>query len=342
MGFDVEQLRDRLLRPRRPNEARQESDPGFDKLSDASSYDRHAQTYERYVDQLGGPLADRICDLAEIAPGDRILDVGCGSGVSTRRAAERTGAEGSVVGIDLSRGMVDSACAQPVPAGAARTDYLVMDAEALDLEAASFDVVISLCAVLHFPAIASALSECRRVLRPGGRLVVAFGKGRPSAPIPLVAHAVRRGMRTLRRPFRPELRAPDALIAEIGRELPPPEQPLSPRWTTAGSPRRALLREIQAAGFAAVSETWAGHELRFSSAEEFAEAQLSIVTFARKQLESAPPQTRAAINGRLVARAQGTLDRGGELVYPYGAFFVTADAPLDRVPPTQAHGRAHD
>lgn len=57
-----------------------------------------------------------------------------------------------------------------------------MDAELLHLPNADFDAVVSLCAVLHFPQIANAMDEMYRVVRPGGRLVVSFGRGKPIDP----------------------------------------------------------------------------------------------------------------------------------------------------------------
>ena len=82
----------------------------FDKARDAASYDDVAEAYARYIDnRLSPPLACRICDLAELAPGERVLDVGTGTGVAALEAVRRVGPSGLVTAIDLSEGMIRTA-----------------------------------------------------------------------------------------------------------------------------------------------------------------------------------------------------------------------------------------
>ena len=132
-------------------------DPNF-KQRDGSSYDAYAETYDHYIELLAAPLARRLCSLAQLRAGQHVLDVGCGTGLATRWAARAVAPSGSVLGIDLSAGMIDTAVKAGVPPKAAPLEFRVMDAEALDLPDESFDAVVSLCAVLHFPDIAAGLS----------------------------------------------------------------------------------------------------------------------------------------------------------------------------------------
>ena len=109
---------------------------------------------------------------AALAPGERVLDVACGTGLTAVEAAGAVGPHGNVVGIDLSARMVDAARQRAVERGTANVAFARMDAESLDLPNASFDVVLCELGLMYVPDPARALSEMHRVLRPGGRLVV--------------------------------------------------------------------------------------------------------------------------------------------------------------------------
>jgi ubiquinone/menaquinone biosynthesis C-methylase UbiE len=110
------------------------------------------------------------------APGERVLDVACGTGLVAFPAARAVGAGGHVLGIDLSGQMVDAArerAAARRHEATANIGFARMDAEALDLPDASFDVVLCALGLMYMPEPEQALREMRRVLRPGGRLGLA-------------------------------------------------------------------------------------------------------------------------------------------------------------------------
>jgi SAM-dependent methyltransferase len=131
--------------------------------------DDTAVAYERdFVPAIFAQWPPQLADIAEIAPGDRVLDVGCGTGVLAREAAGRVGPSGRVTGLDLNDGML----------GVARRLRPEIDwrqGDALDLPFAdhAFDVVASQFALMFFPDRPRALREMWRVLAPGGRLAVA-------------------------------------------------------------------------------------------------------------------------------------------------------------------------
>jgi SAM-dependent methyltransferase len=128
-----------------------------------------AEVYEScFVPAIFGAWAGRVADAAGIQRGDRVLDVGCGTGVLAREALRRVGQEGQVVGLDLNAGML---------AVAARTEPNIEwrpgDAASLPFEDGRFDVVVSQFALMYFPDRGAALREMWRTLAPGGRLAVA-------------------------------------------------------------------------------------------------------------------------------------------------------------------------
>lgn len=139
-----------------------------------------AQNYERhFVPVVGAPFARRLLDAARLAPGERVLDVACGTGIATRLAAEAVGPTGTVTGADVNPGMLDVARAA-VPAEAGITWHQA-PAEDLGLPDSSYDVVLCSLGFMFFPDKPQALREMRRVLAPGGRTVL--GTPGPTPPL---------------------------------------------------------------------------------------------------------------------------------------------------------------
>jgi ubiquinone/menaquinone biosynthesis C-methylase UbiE len=128
-----------------------------------------AANYERYfVPAIGAPLAHDLIELAELRPGEHVLDVACGTGVVTRLAAERVG-DSAVAGVDVNPGMLEVA---RNAAPDAAIEWHEASAEALPLGDATFDVVLCQMGLQFFPDRQGALREMQRVLRPGGRVVL--------------------------------------------------------------------------------------------------------------------------------------------------------------------------
>jgi ubiquinone/menaquinone biosynthesis C-methylase UbiE len=128
-----------------------------------------AENYERFfVPLFGRPVAGDLMGVAALKPGERVLDVACGTGVVTRLAAERTGA--TVTGLDLNPGMIE--VAKSVTPDNMSIEWHQSSAEEMPLPDDAYDVVLCQLSLQFFPDKPAALKEMRRVLAPGGRLIL--------------------------------------------------------------------------------------------------------------------------------------------------------------------------
>jgi SAM-dependent methyltransferase len=111
--------------------------------------------------------------LGRIEPGSVVLDLGCGAGTDLLIAAQMTGPEGRVIGVDMTTSMLDEAAESAKEMGLASVELHESLIEELPLEPASIDVVISNGVIDLVPDKDAVFDEIDRVLRPGGRLQVA-------------------------------------------------------------------------------------------------------------------------------------------------------------------------
>ena len=140
--------------------------PSFDNYGGSAP-----ENYERYfVPAIAAPLAAELLDAAALSPGERVLDVACGTGIVTRVAAERVGADGAVAGVDINPGMLGIArSAAPPELG---IEWHEASVEALPFQTGTFDVVLCQLGLQFFPDKLAALRQVRRVLASRGRLVL--------------------------------------------------------------------------------------------------------------------------------------------------------------------------
>lgn len=145
-----------------------------------------------------GSFRREVLDLARLEPGERVLDVGCGTGGLALAAKRRVGAAGVVHGIDPSEEMIEAARAKARRAGL-EIRFDVGAAQGLERPDASFDAVLATLVLHHLPhdALVAALREIVRVLAPGGRfLAVDIDLADPANPRGSPhAHAHRAGAR---------------------------------------------------------------------------------------------------------------------------------------------------
>ena len=136
-------------------------------------WDLAAEEYEPLWQRQLADARSALFSAASVAAGERVLDVACGTGLVALDAARIVGAEGRVVGVDLAGKMVAAARARAAVLGLSNVTFQRMDAQKLELPDASFDVVLCALGLMYVPDPVAALSEMRRILRPGGRMVAA-------------------------------------------------------------------------------------------------------------------------------------------------------------------------
>jgi SAM-dependent methyltransferase len=122
-------------------------------------------------DILLAPVAGILIDRAAPGPGERVIDVGCGSGATTIAFAQKVGPSGHVLGIDVSGPMLARA-RQSTPVELP-VDFVLADATIYPFDPASFDLLTSRFGVMFFAEPAASFANMRKALRPSGRLAFA-------------------------------------------------------------------------------------------------------------------------------------------------------------------------
>lgn len=300
-------------------------DENFKRL-DASSYDPVQEAYDRFTEVIVTPLAKRIVALAGIRQSDRVLDVATGTGVVARAVASDVRPAGGIVGIDLSDGMLATARRNATTAGYA-IDFQKADAEALTLPDQSFDVVLSLFGLMHFPHPDAAVAQMFRVLKPGGRVVIGVGSSPARDSSAHIGYACSRTWEIIETARGRWLAAPAYLDGLVRKHIPAETETETAEITRSGHPGSFLPRLVRAAGFTNLQRSWQGYAPEFRTAGEFWDLQATYSTFARKRLSHATPTQAQAVKDEFFATCEAVLGRGGRLVYRYGALFVAARRP---------------
>jgi SAM-dependent methyltransferase len=182
------------------------------------------------LDRQLAPLGRRAMAGLAAGAGERILDIGCGAGQTTLDLAAAVAPDGEVLGVDISRPLLEVARSRRAPAG---VSFVEADAQTHPFPGASFDGAFSRFGVMFFSDPKAAFANVRRALRPGGRL--AFVCWRPLLENPIMT-------------------VPMAAAAKHLPEPPPPAGPNAPGPFAFADPER-VRRILGEAGFADVAVT---------------------------------------------------------------------------------------
>jgi SAM-dependent methyltransferase len=207
----------------------------------ADAWDRYFDWYSRAF----APLMAWCADAIAAAPGMRVLDVAAGSGQPSLTIAPRIQPGGTILGIDFSPEMLAVAERRARQAGAANVSFKTMDAEQLELPDASFDAVTCACGLIFFPDAHRALTEMRRVLKPGGRVAIGVWDEPSKSPFVTVGGGA---------------------LSQFHAPTPPnPNSPGAFRF----SKRDVLERVLRDAGFSEITITSVAMPIDFKSTQEY-------------------------------------------------------------------------
>jgi SAM-dependent methyltransferase len=151
-----------------------------------------ADQYER-MDRAVADLTKSLLDLARPQAGERVLDIGCGSGTTVLELAARVGPGGHVLGADISNQSVTRARQRIADAGLRHAEVVVGDVSAHPFEQNSFELAFSRFGVMFFSDPRAAFANVRRAIKPGGRVALAVFRAAsenlfPSGPLEAVRH----------------------------------------------------------------------------------------------------------------------------------------------------------
>ena len=139
-------------------------------------WDRAVGHYQTYWQRQLRPAHDGTLAAARLAPGERVIDIACGTGLVALPAAEAVGPMGRVLATDISQRMVDDTAKRAAELGLTNVDVLRCDAENLgparDVTGVEFDVALCALGLMYVPQPAAAMREFARVLHPGGRAAI--------------------------------------------------------------------------------------------------------------------------------------------------------------------------
>jgi enediyne biosynthesis protein CalE5 len=213
-------------------------------------------------------VSRKLVELAEIEPGDRVLDVAAGTGEPSLTAAQVVGPEGQVVATDISAEMLAYARERAETAGIGNVEYVEVDASALDFPPESFDAAVSRWGIIFEPEAEAAAARIRGFLKPGAKM--AISSWGPPERVPMLSVPMRTVMTRLNVP------------------PPPPGTPGPLSRPTA----EAIGGLLEGGGFTDVEVEELEFAMDWDSPEEFARFVREIAPPVSALMAAHPPEVR--------------------------------------------------
>ncbi len=257
------------------------------------------QTYEAFfVRYQFRPWAGELLDRAKPQPGERVLDVACGTGIVARMVAQRTNGQARVVGLDVSPAMLEGARSAAASEGV-EIAWHEGSADSLPFPDASFDLVVVQQGLQFFPDKAAAVGEMYRVLDAGGRVVSSTWTEIANSPLfEVLSDLVQKHLGA------PALHMPFSL-----------------------SDRETLRSLFVDAGFDAVEVERVTRTVRFPANDMFVDLSLASAAAAVPALQSMSEAERAALTEAVRSEMEAPRQayaEGDELVFPMETHVVLA------------------
>ena len=259
---------------------------------------------EDQLEEVGRLPGELAMDRLDLLPGQKVVDLGCGSGTTTLELAARVGPGGEVAGVDISAEMLARGRERAARAGTGNIEFVHADVQVHDLGEARFDAAYSRFGVMFFADPATAFANVRRALRPGAALSFVCWQSVFDNEWMLI---------------------PGAAVASVTGSLPPMPGPGEPGPFSLADPGR-VRAVLEAAGFGSVAVEPHGDQVVISE-DRIPEVALTSVRVGgvREALRDADQQTReralAAIEEAMRARLHD-----GQVRASRGVLLVTGSA----------------
>jgi ubiquinone/menaquinone biosynthesis C-methylase UbiE len=244
------------------------------------------------------PFAAFLLEITDLRPGERVVDVACGTGAVVRQAVQIVGPDGAVVGIDLNPAML-AVGQSVVRANGTPVEWREANAQALPLEDNSYDVATCHHGLQFIPDRVGALREMYRVLRPGGRAAAAVWRSLEHNPV-------------------------SQLIWEtVARHLDATVDSLIPSFSLGNA--ETLCALFEAAGFADISVHARRHTVREPYDPQFIRRALAGLGNMSPRFAAMSDDERSATIEGVLRETEPALQRyteGSDRVFPYAAYIT--------------------